>query len=246
MKDEDQGLGLEEEQEESPSGGNWIVTYADMVTLLLTFFILLFSMSTLDQTEFTDSFSAIKQALAGKADKLATSRITSQEASVLVEQVKLRRDIQRQQKKVYSEVKYLQSTKGIKGVVTAKLDKGKITLRIPSSVLFKSGSATLKPQGKRVIAVLKNFFIKHSDQMINIKGYTDNTPHSTKSRFKDNWELSAMRAVNVLRLLVGLGISPNRMTATGLADLDPLFPNNSPANRAKNRRVEFVLEKIVG
>ncbi|MFW5487175.1 MAG: OmpA/MotB family protein [Desulfovibrio sp.] len=245
MKDEDEGLILEEEQEDQESG-NWLVTYADMVTLLLTFFILLFSMSTLDQTEFTDSFSAIKQALAGKSEKLATSRITSKEASVLVEQVKLRRDIQQQQKKVYSEVKYLQTTKGLKGIVTAKLDKGKITLRIPSSVLFDPGSATLKPTGKRVISVLKNFFIKHSDQMINIKGFTDNTVPSAKARYKDNWELSALRAVNVLRLLVGLGISPNRMTATGLADLDPLFPNNSPENRAKNRRVEFVLEKIVG
>ena len=81
--------------------------------------------------------------------------------------------------------------------------------------------------------------------MINLKGYTDDVLPSPTARFRDNWELSAMRAVNVLRLMVELGLNPNRMTATGLADLEPLLPNTSPENRAQNRRVEFVLEKIV-
>ncbi|WP_029893286.1 OmpA/MotB family protein [Desulfohalovibrio reitneri] len=247
MKDEDEELGLEIEEEEEPQGkaGNWLVTYADMVTLLLAFFVLLFSLSTIDQTEFTDSFTAIKKALTGEGAEIATSRITSREASTLVEQIELRRSIEQAQRKVYQEVRYLQSTKGLEGVVSAKLDKGKITLRLPSEVLFASGSAQLQPRGKEVVARLKSFFIKHADQTINIKGYTDDVPPGPGSRFRDNWELSAMRAVNVLRFLVSLGISPNRMTATGLADLEPLFPNNTPQNRSKNRRVEFVLERIV-
>ncbi len=243
MNDEE-GLGLQEDEEEK-RGGEWILTYADMVTLLLTFFVLLFSMSTIDKQQFTENFSAIKSALSGKDASPATSKITVKEASVLVEQIQMRRQIEQAQQRVFQDVKLLQTTQGVEGVVSAKLDKGKITLRMPSEVLFDSGSATLKPEGREVIMRMKNFFIKYPDQMINIKGYTDDVPPGAGSRFQDNWELSALRAVNVLRLLVSLGISPNRMTATGLADLDPLFPNNSPENRQKNRRVEFVLEKIV-
>jgi len=243
MSDDDGGLGLEEE--ETTGGGEWILTYADMVTLLLTFFVLLFSMSTIDKQQFTENFSAIKSALSGKESTQATSKITAKEASVLVEQIQMRRQIEQAQQRVFQDVKLLQTTQGVAGVVTAKLDKGKITLRMPSEVLFDVGSATLKPEGREVVMRMKNFFIKYPDQVINIKGFTDDVPPAQGSRFQDNWELSAMRAVNVLRLLVSMGISPNRMTATGLADLDPLFPNNSPENRQKNRRVEFVLEKIV-
>lgn len=243
MSDEE-GLGLEED--DAPSGGGeWILTYADMVTLLLTFFVLLFSMSTIDTQQFTENFSAIKSALSGQESKTATSKITAKEASVLVEQIQMRRQIEQAQQRVFQDVKLLQTTQGVEGVVSAKLDKGKITLRMPSEVLFDSGSATLKPEGREVIMRMKNFFIKYPDQMINIKGYTDDIPPGQGSRFQDNWELSALRAVNVLRVLVSMGISPNRMTATGLADLDPLYPNNAPENRQKNRRVEFVLEKIV-
>ncbi|EPR30658.1 OmpA/MotB domain protein [Alkalidesulfovibrio alkalitolerans DSM 16529] len=243
MSDEPQGF-LDQEEEQEPKN-YWLMTYADMVTLLLTFFILLFSMSSLDQSQFSESFTAIRAAIQGKETTIATSRITAKEASVLVEQVQLRRQIEQAQQRVFQDVRLLQTTEGVEGVLTAKLDKGKITLRLPSEVLFDSGSATLKPGGRVVLGQLKNFFIKYPDQMINIKGYTDDVLPSPTARFRDNWELSAMRAVNVLRLMVELGLNPNRMTATGLADLDPLLPNTSPENRAQNRRVEFVLEKIV-
>ncbi|EPR37340.1 OmpA/MotB domain protein [Desulfovibrio sp. X2] len=243
MSDDDEGLGLEEEEEAST--GEWLLTYSDMVTLLLTFFVLLFSMSTLDKNQFTDSFSAIKSALQGKETSINTSRITAKEASVLMEQIQMRRQLEQAQQRVFQDVKLLQTTQGVAGLVTAKLDKGKITLRMPSEVLFDSGSATLKPEGREILARMKNFFIKYPDEMINIKGYTDDVAPTAGARFHDNWELSALRAVNVLRAMVEMGISPNRMTATGLGELDPLYPNTSPENRAKNRRVEFVLEKIV-
>ena len=246
MTDNNSDLEVNFDEDDNRNEGSWMTTYADMVTLLLTFFVLLFSMSTIDQTQFTDSFTAIKEALAGKKSKLATSRISAKDASVLVEQVRTQRQILEQQKRVFSSVKYLQTTKGMKGVLTAKLDKGKIVLRLPSGVLFKPGSADLTPRGRQAIALLKNFFAKYADQTINIKGYTDDLRPGKGSRYRDNWELSSMRAVNVLRYLVKLGLSPNRMTATGLADMQPLYPNTSPENRAKNRRVVFVLEKQVG
>jgi chemotaxis protein MotB len=131
-------------------------------------------------------------------------------------------------------------------VVGAHFDKGIITLRVPSDVMFAPGQVELTTQGVAVLRDLKDLLIKHADQRINIRGFTDDVRPSGNSRFKDNWEISAMRSVNVLRVLMSLGMEPTRLTATGLADLEPLFPNNSTENRARNRRIEITLEKRVG
>ncbi len=111
--------------------------------------------------------------------------------------------------------------------------------------MFRSGQINLTPKGVKIITTLKNFFIQHKDQTIKIIGYTDNVRPSSKSRFKDNWEISALRAVSVLRQLLKMGIESTRLTATGLAYLNPIYPNTTNEYRAKNRRVEFVLEKRV-
>jgi chemotaxis protein MotB len=112
-------------------------------------------------------------------------------------------------------------------------------------VLFASGEVELNQRGQEVLRMLKDFLVKANDQQINIKGFTDDIPPSPRARFKDNWEISSLRAVYVLRYLMQLGIDQKRLTATGLADMEPLFPNNTEENRARNRRVEIVLEKQV-
>lgn len=232
-------------QEEEEGGGEWLTTFADLSMLLLVFFVLLYSMSTLDTEKFSETFSSVTQALQGKLEKVATSKITREEAGVLIDQAMMRRQIIESQRKVFADVKTLQTKKGVEGLVSANFEDGIIRLRLPGDVMFKAGDVTLSPKGKRAVKVLKEFFIQHRDQEIKIIGYSDNTRPSSKSRFKDNWEISALRAVNVLRELLKMGIESTRLTATGLAYLNPLFPNTSDEYRAKNRRVEFVLEKRV-
>jgi chemotaxis protein MotB len=218
----------------------WLTTFADLSMLLLVFFVLLYSLSEIDPNKFENTFVSVTQAL--KHDKISTSRITAQEAAVLVDQVNIRRQIIEQQRKVFSDVKLLQTTKGVQGMVTASFEDGLITLRAPGDVFFESGQVEISPAGQRVLLAMKDFFLQHPRQTINIKGFTDNVP-PRGGRFNDNWEISALRAVNVLRFLMDMGIEPKRLTATGLADLDPLVPNTTEENRAKNRRVEFVLER---
>jgi chemotaxis protein MotB len=213
--------------------------------LLLVFFVLLYSMSTLDNQKFSETFSSVTQALQGKMSKISTSRISREEAGVLLDQALMRRQIIESQRKVFAEVKTLQTKKGVEGLVSANFEDGVITLRVPGDVMFNSGKVTLTPKGVELVKSLKDFFIKHKDQNIKIVGYTDNVRLSGKTRFKDNWEVSAMRAVNVLRELLRMGLESTRLTATGLAYLNPLFPNTSAEYRAKNRRVEFILEKRV-
>ncbi len=243
MADEqhDTPLGVEELE---PESNEWILTFADMTTLLLTFFILLFSMSTLDPKKFTDSFTAVKLALGQKEDQLMTARIKSEEAAIL-DTVRLQKQLIESQRKVFSDVRTFLTRKGVEGVVGAVLEEGKITLRLPGDVLFASGDVELNARGKEVLARLKDFLVKANDQSISILGHSDDVPPGPNSRFKDNWEISSLRAVYVLRYLMQLGIDPKRLTATGFADFEPLYPNNTAENRAKNRRVELVLEKQV-
>lgn len=232
-------------EEPDDSGNEWLTTFADLSMLLLVFFVLLYSMSTLDTKKFSETFSSVTKALQGKMNKISTSRITQEEAGVLIDQALMRRQIIESQRKVFAEVKTLQTKKGVEGLVSANFEDGVITIRVPGDVMFPSGTVKLTPKGVQVIRTLKDFFIRHKDQNIKIIGYTDNIRPSSKSRFKDNWEISAMRAVNVLRELLKMGLESTRLTATGLAYLNPLYPNTSDEYRAKNRRVEFVLEKRV-
>lgn len=234
-----------EPDEEESDNIEWLLTFSDLTMLMLVFFIMLYAMSTPDPTKVTNALQAVTQALSGKESKLATSTISREEAGVLLDQVMLNKQIQIAQQKVFSDVKFLQTKKGLEGLVGANFEDGVITIRAPGDVLFASGDVTLTPKGREVIEAMKDFFTQHPDQTINIRGYTDDRMPATGSRFRDNWEVSSLRAVNVLRVLMDMGIEPKRLTSTGLADMNPLFPNTSDEYRAQNRRVEFVLEKRV-
>ncbi|MBU1229598.1 MAG: flagellar motor protein MotB [Proteobacteria bacterium] len=244
MADDTDLIRTSEEESESDSN-EWVTTFADLTMLLLVFFIMLFAMSTPDEKKINSALQAVTAALGGKESKLATSTISKEEAGVILDQVLLNRQIQLAQQKVFSDVKLLQTKKGLEGLVGANFEDGVITLRAPGDVLFARGDVALTEKGREIIAEMKDFFIQHADQTINIRGYTDDQPPPAGSRFKDNWEVSSMRAVNVLRVLMSIGIEAKRLTSTGLADMNPLFPNTSEEYRAQNRRVEFVLEKRV-
>lgn len=236
---------LIDEMEEEDDSNDWITTFADLSMLLLVFFILLYSMSEIDAKKFDMTFQSVTKAISGKLDKVATSKTQREEAGAILNQVMTRRQIIKAQRRVFENVKYLQTTKGVEGIMSAKFEDGKIIIKLPSDILFRSGQVELTQKGKEAVMALRDFFLKHPDQYINIKGYTDNSQVKKGSRLKDNWEISSLRAVNVLRYLMKLGVKPNRLTATGLGEMDPLVPNNSPRNRERNRRVEFVLEKIM-
>lgn len=243
MQDDPSGFGAGPEEEENTS--EWLVTFADLSTLLLVFFVLLFSMSVIDEKRFTDSFLTVREVFGGKDKDLLTTSVRTDDAAIM-DTVRLQKQLIESQRKVFSDVRTFMNQKGVEGVVGAVFDEGVITLRVPSGVLFGSGEVEVSPQGLDMLNGLRDFFLKNKTQTINIKGYTDDTQPLPGSRFKDNWEISAMRAVNTLRFFVRSGIESNRLTATGLGDLDPLLPNTSEENRAKNRRVEFVLERRVG
>jgi chemotaxis protein MotB len=108
--------------------------------------------------------------------------------------------------------------------------------------LFKPGEADLQLEARPLLDAVIRVVNKHPEYKIHIQGHTDDEPISTE-RFPTNWELSSARATAVLRYFIDKGSEPERMTATGYADTFPLGRNDTVPGRAKNRRVEFVLEK---
>ncbi|WP_045215278.1 OmpA/MotB family protein [Desulfonatronovibrio magnus] len=224
----------------------WVTTFADIALLLLVFFILLFSFSTLSDQKFEQTILSVRQSLGKQETEDWGLRIRTDTSGVLMDQATMYRQMLEAQQQVFSDIQYYYSQEGLDGIVGARLQEGLITLRLPASALFGLGQVELTPEGKRILEQMREVFIRHHDQQINIQGHTDNIPPRTGGRFQDNWEISSLRALNTLRYLMELGIEPKRMTATGFADLQPLFPNNTEENRARNRRVEFVLEKRIG
>lgn len=241
--DEDTSFDVDEESE-VPSA--WLTTLADLSMLLMSFFILLFSMSSLDVQKFSDSFSSVKKALGGKSLASMSGPIATKEMSTLVEQARLKQRIIGEQRRVYDQFRSYVSNRGLEGVAAAVLEAGKITITMPAGVLFPKDGVELTPQGKARLKTLFDFLVKAPGERVNIRGFTDNTPPAPGGRFRDNWEVSSLRAVAVLRYMLSLGMPPNRLTATGLADLEPLYPNNTPEHRARNQRVDFVLERWIG
>ncbi len=235
---------LTENEEEE---GTWMQTFSDMSMLLLTFFILMYSFSSINKKTFNSYLLSVRRALvSGGTSKMQLQKaMLNNEEGILLQEARLRHQIIEQQRQLFSDFNLYYTEKGIEGLVGAKFDKGKIIIGLSGDVLFAPGQVTLTPKGKEVLKKLKNFLIMHPNEEINIVGHTDDVPPSPKSRFKDNWEISALRALSVLRYLISLGINPDRMTATGLGDTKPLVPNTSPENRKKNRRVEIILERNV-
>lgn len=241
--DDDTVLG--EDHDEGPSH-HWLISLADMSMLLMSFFILLFSMSNVDTKKFSESISSVNSALGGKDKAVTMAPISTGDMNVLVEQAKLKQRIIGEQRRVYDQFRTYVSTKGLDGVVAATLEAGKITIGFPAGVLFPKDGVDLTDEGKARLRTLFDFLIKASGERVNIRGFTDNDPPGAGSRYRDNWEVSSLRAVAVLRYMVSLGMPSNRLTATGLADLEPLYPNDTPEHRARNQRVEFVLERWIG
>lgn len=236
---------LEDEDNASTDIGNWLITFSDLALLMLVFFILLFSMSAIDVEQFSRSFQSLKSELAGK-DKNVSMVIDSREVTTsIADTVRLQKQIIEQQKALFTEIRTYLTDSGKAKDIGATFDDGLIIIRLPADVLFESGSVELSPTAENSLAIVADLMIKNRNQDINIKGYTDDVEPTT-GRFKDLWEISSLRAVNVLRYMMSMGIESSRLTATGLATMNPLYPNDSDENRAKNRRIEFVLERKVG
>ena len=225
-------------KEECPAIPGWLVSFGDLMSLLLTFFILLYSMSTISIEKFFLSIKGLTEAFSG-------SKMTQKSRTLIKNRVELEfKDMHprlKKKKKLLKELNEIKETLKKAGISAEVVEHGsKVVLRVFSDNIFPSASAVpTKEAITHFIALCKRF--KDSGFHINIVGYTDSAPIRSK-RFKNNWELSIYRAMTILRLFIACGYDKRLLAAEGRGEFDPIAPNDSPKNRAKNRRIEFVID----
>ncbi len=221
-------LGQEDE------GREWLMTYADLVTLLMAFFVLLLAISNTDLNRFKQIISSVQYSLGVERGGVGgVKRGGSGGMSRLLDP---------HVKPLLRDVRLLIRTRELGAMARVLWHGNRLVIRIQGQVLFKPGEAKLQPQARPVLLAVAALAKKYPGHNMHIKGHTDSRVIKG-GRFRDNWELSAVRATNVLRFLLEQGVEPYRLTATGLADTAPLVAETSPEAMAQNRRVEFVLEK---
>jgi len=218
----------------------WMATFSDMVTLLLTFFVLLLSMANFDPIKMK-SLSESLQAAFGVLESYPTVPIHP-----IIDLPKKRSDEnkKKQSLKDVEKVKEVVKSKNLEDAVKVEVtDKGMaIMLRDP--VGFASGSADLKEQGKDILRDIGDIIKETPDLKVRIEGHTDDVPIRS-NRFRSNWELSSARSLSVVELLASqTGIHPANMSAVGYGEYKPLAPNTSPENRSKNRRIQIFVDYI--
>ena len=127
-----------------------------------------------------------------------------------------------------------------KGQLQVRQYKNMLSVELAEQIFFDSGKAALKPGGKDVLKKVGEALKGYENKIIRVVGHTDNVPVK-KSPFASNWDLSAARAITVVRFLQQVGVPPERMIAAGRGEYDPIAPNDTPKERQKNRRIEIML-----
>lgn len=215
---------------DEPQDEEWLVTYADAITLLMAFFVMLVSFSKIDLPLFEQVMSGIKQEIGMGEQKQTVS--TSQELTTELTEATMEMSMEQ--------------------VVEVQKDERGISIEMASKSFFKPGTAEIfeaaHPLLKKWSALLTDEKFKFF--YIEVEGHTDDDPISTP-RFPSNWELSASRAAAVVRFMQEEGVHYFQLKATGLADSHPKVPNRDPMgeaikiNQAKNRRVVIRLEQMI-
>lgn len=249
-EDSEGSLSTSEDAIEEEGGGapEWMATFADLVTLLMCFFVLLFAMSSTQEESFKELVQSLKSALgvqsvpeAGTREGLEMPKIESSAESKPEGVDEAGGMVQKEVDEIVSDVKELIMFNKLGGLVNVQESEIGATVTISDVVLFSAGQADISSAGlevmKKISAVLSQF-----PYHTKIAGHTDNAPIHT-TRFPSNWELSADRACVVVRFLVQQGLDPKKLSAEGYAEFRPIASNDTPEGRAKNRRVEIIYER---
>jgi chemotaxis protein MotB len=220
----------------------WLLTYADLITLLMVFFVVLYSMSQADSDKFKRISAALQQAFnvdvlqgAASASIHDGSPLPEAPVSDLISNT----DVP-QVTRLQNMIEAVIDGASQRPDVTVTIDREGVVIRLSGSYLFDSGRAELKPNSLLVLDAISGE-LRLTPNEIRIDGHTDSTPIESP-RYPTNWELSAARALAVTRYLTESdGVVSTRVMAAGFGEYRPLVPNDSREHRAQNRRVEIHL-----
>lgn len=243
MKETHSRIITDSEQETTVPPG-WLITFNDLITLLMVFFVMLFAMGNINTQKSEKLVGSLQSALGVllKGKKMAVQVVgpvkqtesPAKENSISDSQTDAGLSEQTQQAiddlAAQPDIMVIQTSQGV-------------SLTLSDSILFQSGVAELRTEGypvlNKIVPVLQN-----NRFAVRVEGHTDNVAIRS-ARFPSNWDLSVARAVHVVKYFIDVGrIAPQRFSAVGYGDSKPIRPNDSPINREKNRRVEIILEMM--
>jgi len=225
----------EKPEVEAPSAPFWMTTFSDMVTLLMVFFILLLSFSTIQLDKFKGAMSSMKGAL-GIMPEMG-SAIPEPHINFNERQTVQHTDITKKAEELESEIE----KKNLSDAIQLEVTKEGVHIRLGDKVLFRSGQANIKANAFPILKEIAGM-IEGENTEVDVEGHTDNIPIHTK-KYPSNWELSTARAMSVVRYFhQAEGIDAAQLAAVGHGEFRPLLPNTTSKNRAKNRRVEIYIK----
>ena len=211
----------------SADNEDWLITYADTITLVLTLFVLLFSLSQVDQKKFEKVKESINKELLKKDDNVSFQQMEN-------------------------KVKGIFQNSGGGGKVLVNMDADGLRIELSSSALYGSGSADIKneviPELKELAQLISRMRVTFPNYLVEVEGHTDNNPINTE-RYPSNWELSTNRATNIVKFFIEQGIPPTKLRAAGYSDSRPKLPNTDRdgnpiyENQAANRRVVIYVRR---
>jgi chemotaxis protein MotB len=230
-----------------------MATFGDMMSLLLTFFVLLMSFASMDVRRFAAVVGSMRDAFGaqiqrpGLVEALSTSPIqfSESESSPFLDVLPMPVRVPEREQALLRRLEMTVAEQGLERLVDVEDTRRGIVVRMPGQLLFDSGSAELRPESLLFLREISEL-VRGMPHPVAIEGHTDATP-AAPGRFESNWNLSAARAVSALHFLVEVGeIDASRLRATGFGDTRPLAPNDEPEGRARNRRVEIVFLRTPG
>lgn len=222
----------------------WTLTFSDMVTLLLVFFVFLYSMSAIDVAKFKAFISSFQGV--GVLDWGPAPVEESPPSTEAIPQVVISEQLMVSQANLtqaYQMVTSYLKEHGLEDEVGVRMEQRGIALEIKDRILFDSGKADLKPESKRVLDPLAGLFERLQNEIL-VEGHTDSRPINTV-QFPTNWELSTARAARVVRYFVDTHrLDARKFAAVGYGEFRPVAPNDSWENMALNRRVVILINAV--
>ncbi len=227
-------------QNSEGGGEEWLQTYADTITLLLTFFVLLYASSNIDSVKFKKMSSSFQNVFSGSNSNSILDFNATGEAPIVGPPQEIGPKVLNRNEEMYKKVKDFTKENNLDSTVQVKKDARGIILELKENILFDSGQADIKSSSKEILDKI-SALIESVPNGIIIEGHTDNVPiHNNK--YDSNWELSTQRAVNVLKyFVINKGEKPEKFQAAGYGEYHPVAKNDNYVDRAKNRRVNILI-----
>jgi chemotaxis protein MotB len=232
----------------------WLIPYADLLTLLLALFIVLFASSQIDQKKFDELRKSFSIAFSGgenvfeKSALVPVSELTADRRREIPSSKAEDAETDKNKDEILKETMDLEKLKnqldqyiqenGLRTELSTKLNNRQLMITISDNALFASGSAAVKPEAQKLAHAISDMLLEHPQYEIIVSGHTDNRPIRT-AEFADNWDLGSKRALNFMKiLLLNDQISPERFSSVGYGEYRPIATNDTADGRSKNRRVE--------